>query len=98
MKHSSKSQLELIVLLKNHLDAFTDDALAKKLRVSPSAVAQWYNRGIPQRFLIQYSHIINKSDSTKSKSDSTKSKDEQIISLQKEVIKLQQEIIRLQNE
>ena len=48
--------------LKNHLKIYTDDALAKKLQISPSAVAQWYNRGIPQRFMIEYSVILSNED------------------------------------
>ena len=47
-----------IIKLKNFLKIYTDDALAKALKISPSAVAQWYNRGIPQRFMIEYEEII----------------------------------------
>ena len=50
---------DLISKLKNHLKIYTDDALAKKLNVSPSAVAQWYKRGVPQRFMIEYNQIIS---------------------------------------
>ena len=47
-----------IIKLKSYLKIYTDDALAKALKISPSAVAQWYNRGIPQRFMIEYEEII----------------------------------------
>ena len=50
---------DFISNLKNHLKIYTDDALAKKLNVSPSAVAQWYKRGVPQRFMIEYDQIIS---------------------------------------
>tara|TARA_R100000742_G_C4278644_1_gene101740 strand:+ start:395 stop:1198 length:804 start_codon:yes stop_codon:yes gene_type:complete len=50
---------DFISKIKNHLKIYTDDALAKKLKVSPSAVAQWYKRGVPQRFMIEYDQIIS---------------------------------------
>ena len=55
--------------LKNHLNIYTDDALAKHLGVSPSAISQWYQRGIPKRFINEYAHLFTDEQKSHSSKD-----------------------------
>tara|TARA_R100001463_G_C3527152_1_gene221312 strand:+ start:924 stop:1709 length:786 start_codon:yes stop_codon:yes gene_type:complete len=92
---------DLISNLKNYLKIYTDDALAKELNVSPSAVAQWYKRGIPQRFIIEYKEIISGAGEEKVRVKNEKihiqSKEQKDMELQANyVIELQKDKIKQQ--
>ena len=52
----------IISKLKRHHEVYTDDALAKALSVTQSAIAQWKTRGVPKRILVEYSAILSNED------------------------------------
>ena len=50
----------------NHYNVYTDTALADKMMVSRSAVAQWrYKKTIPKKILSKYDYIISPNKTTK---------------------------------